>query len=277
MKIALWVALASALNPANSWLVRHVPTNAEPDLPGLALMSLVQGFAISFWIRHTALRSWKLGLRLAAVYFLIGTFLAQIETWLFLSVWNPKFSGTQVAVIATHHTVFVLLLSVLVAVSHRKPVASSAPEVVLHTGAQFWMRASLLAVMYAVIYWLAGFFIALPLAGDAFQKTYGELRVPDWMLLFQVLRGYVWVLTAVLLLRGFRGKPWQAYCAVGFVMVAAIDAGLLMKNPIFPDEMRIAHLAELFVSMMAFGVLSGYVLVRRAHFIAVIDKPTTAP
>jgi len=64
-----------------------------------------------------------------------------------------------------------------------------------------------------------------------------------WMLPFQYLRSLLWVALAVLVIRMMKGSWWQVALAVSLLFtVPAIY--LLLPNPMMPDAVRMAHLAQ---------------------------------
>jgi len=266
LKLSLLVGFATLANPINQWVAQATPRGGTLDAPGLILMFLAHGLAIAWWINHTAERGFRLGARVAGVYLLISCVLAQIETWMFLSVWNQKMSGSQVAVIALQAAVFSVMIGLLVWIAYRTPVpktkAKEMEAVSLYQGRALLKRVAILALLYFPIYWLAGYFIAIPLSGPAFREVCGDLQVPAWLALFQFVRGLGWGLAAWLVLQSMSGKRWRVQFGNSLVLTVVMDAGLLVKNPLFPDPMRWAHFVEIFASMMLFGWLCAILLMK---------------
>ncbi|MDH4121476.1 MAG: hypothetical protein OEV94_07220 [Deltaproteobacteria bacterium] len=263
---SLLVLLAAVLNPTNQLVAEIFPRPEKPDVGGLLLMALGHGIALAWWLGHTPLRGWRLGVLVAGVYVGIGTVLTQLETWMFLSVWNPVITGWQVGIIAWHATVFGGMVGLFMGLAFRKPEETPHQTVSPREGKSLVGRMALTSVVYFLCYVLAGYYIAIPLGGDAFNQVYGNLRIPEWALPFQLMRGLGWAALVWVILRDFRGKPWEARLGVALVLTMVIDAGLLVKNGVFPDQLRMAHFTEIFVSMMVFGWLAaGLLMVKPAR------------
>jgi len=264
---SLAAMLATVLNPAGI-LVREVFPGAgeDPDFAGLLLASLAHGAALAWLASHTHLRGPSLAVAVGGLYAATTGGMAQIESWVFLSLWNPVLTGPQIARILIHQTTQAALVGALAALFfHRAPVDPALPGIALHRGPSLAWRLGAVAALYVPIYLLAGAFIAMPLAGGAFDEVYGALQVPAWMPLFQLARGLAWAGLAWLLLRLTRGGGYSARTTVALGLAIPMDAGLLLRNPIFPDALRRAHLVEVGVSMLVFGWLAAGLLTDRGR------------
>lgn len=264
--ISVFALLASALNPANALMTRVFDeATTERSWLGIALMALSHGAVIAWLIEKTPLRGLRLALWLGALYGGINGVMAQIETWAFLSLWNPVLNGEAVGIIFLHQLSFGLLLAGLTGLAfrtRREPVAS---PILLPHGTSLAGRIAAAATLYVPVYLLAGAFIAVPLGGEAFQQVYGQLKTPAWMPLFQLARGFGWAGLALLTLRYCTGHRWHAMLTGALVLAVPMDAGLLLENPLFPDALRWAHFVEVGVSMLVYGWLVGALLTPRVR------------
>lgn len=261
--VALIAVLANPLGP----LVEHyIPRPEHVDVAGLLAMAALHGVALAWWVAHTGLRQWRFAAWVAGVYVLLGAMLVQAESWLYLSLWNSVLKPEAVGIIFLHEVVFGVLMGVLAALAFwREPGATSQPQP-LHGGKALAWRWIVATILYVVLYGLAGYFIAIPLSGDAFKQVYGELHLPDWAILVQFVRGAGWVAVVWMILRNFSGPAWTAKLGVALLITFIIDAGLLVENTFFPTQLRLAHFVEIGVSMLAFGWLAaGLLLAKRAE------------
>ena len=107
---------------------------------------------------------------------------------------------------------------------------------------------------------MVGAYLLIPLAGESFGFTYGNLQVPVWMPLFQAARGVLWAVIVLLLVTYLPLKGVRLYFAVGLILAILGSAQLLSPNPYMLDHLRYAHLVEIWVSMMIFGGAAAWIL-----------------
>jgi hypothetical protein len=81
------------------------------------------------------------------------------------------------------------------------------------------------------------------------------LRDTPWLPLVQVLRGALWTLLGVVVVRSMRGSTTEKAVAVGVLFSIVMGAGLLLPNPYMPYDVRMVHLVETASSNFLFGVL----------------------
>jgi len=119
-----------------------------------------------------------------------------------------------------------------------------------------------IAVIYVIVYISFGMFVAMPLAGEAFQEYYADLQLPMWILPFQMVRAMVWTALALPVIRMMRGRWWEAGLAVALLFSVLMGSLLVGPNPYMPDAVRLAHLVEVSSSNFLFGWILVWVLGR---------------
>lgn len=130
-----------------------------------------------------------------------------------------------------------------------------------------WQKLGLLSVVYVVVYFLFGYFVAwqfpeLRLYYSGTTDNMGlayQLRTSLALVPLQLIRGAVFALSAM----GMRyvlnkGKLVFVLSVVMLFMTSGIM--MLLPNPIFPDAVRVGHLYELLSSMLVYGLITGLVL-----------------
>lgn len=176
LKLTLILLVATVFNPTGVLVANSFTNKVPPDFLGLVLSCAVQGAALAWWFLGLRLRSWRLGALVAGMYFLIMVVLLQIETLLFLNVWNPVLSLHQISVIVLNRTLSCILTGLGVALVFRKGRPTFAGGALSFSrGSRLAIRWAMASFVYVPIYLLAGYFVALPLAGNAFSETYGAL------------------------------------------------------------------------------------------------------
>jgi hypothetical protein len=121
-----------------------------------------------------------------------------------------------------------------------------------------WMfRVAAASICYVVAYFTAG------LAAYPFVADFYTGRIPDvgFVATLQVLRGLGFVGVAVVLVRGLAATRWGAALAVGLTLsVVGGIAPLLVPNAYLPTPVRLAHLVEVGLSNLVFGIAAGLIL-----------------
>jgi hypothetical protein len=250
----------------------------EPGLvgpgAGLLIIALVNVIVIAALIVTSRWRGWKLAIPLGLAYYGAVTFLTQIETWYFLSSLTvdrgllpylfvmgipPGFGFVPFAVwmLGRWH-------------GHRETRPDGMMAILI--GPWIW-RIALLALVYVALYWTAGYFIAWQnpqlrafygQPGEALpfiSHTANVVRTEPGLFAFQFLRGVLWVLCALPVIRGSRVSMWQTAVLVALLFSAPQNIAQILANPLMPlASVRTSHMIETASSMFIFGVLVVWVL-----------------
>jgi hypothetical protein len=179
-----------------------------------------------------------------------------IEAAFFLNVWQaePVMSWPELVFSAFYGTLTVVLFApVAVWIAAVRPVEARLPVLLPPL-----LPALTIGSVYVPIYFGAGFLIAVPLAGAAFADTYENLQLPTWLPLLQFARGMLWA-GIVWLVIGNHGGHRDSRITAGVALGIVSSFQLLLPNPYMAEQLRAAHLAEVVISMTAFGWLSGWI------------------
>jgi hypothetical protein len=130
------------------------------------------------------------------------------------------------------------------------------------------------AFIYVVLYFTFGYFIAWQ--SPALRAYYGggnsngfltqlteTWRATPWLFPFQFLRGLLWTLLALPIIRMLRGQRLEKAIVVG-LLFAVVTSQLLLPNPLMPYEVRMRHLVETASSNFLFGCIVVWLL-NRSH------------
>ncbi len=248
----------------------------EASQAGLALLvvSLVNSLVLAYLILRSREHGVRLVLAVFAVHFGIETFMTQIETMFFNSaVAMPMDILAGVIASGLVRALAFAPLAVLV-LNWRRPVSADAdPPAVLPMFA--WVkRLAFLAVVYAVVYFVFGYFVAwqspdvrLYYSGTTdilpFQThLLGVVQSDPGLSLFQLFRGILWAALGLLIARTLKGKALEISLFSAVAMAALIASGLAFPNPYMPAPVRAAHFLELSSSMLTFGAIAGWLWTR---------------
>jgi len=241
------------------------PEEAGKALLALLVISLINTAVWNYVILRAAWTRWKLILAIFFVFFGVSTLMPQIETAFFITSLPqgmlPRLFIAGAIMAAVFSPLSVLILGKATA---RANGMSGYAWPRISAGAWI-LKLSLIVVVYMVIYFTFGYFIAWKSAavrayyggsdpGSFFGQIAGVLRDQPSLFLLQVGRALLWAAIAVPIMRMMRGKWWEAGLAVALVFAVA-SSQLLLPNPLMPYEVRMAHLVETATSNFLFGWL----------------------
>ena len=228
---------------------------------------------VSLVVSHIVLRArsfgWQLAAALSLATFGSMTFLYYIEAQVFL---RTKMSPENMNAMLVMGSVFAILLgplAVWILGRWGRPSATVSQPVAHPAGAWLW-RLTAIGVCYVALYMTFGYFVAWQ--NPALRDYYGGtdpgsfvagirqnwVNTP-WIFPLQFVRGILWALFLVPLIRKFR----RSAAETGFAMAlfsAVWCLQLLLPNPYMPAEIRWSHLVETLGSNLTFGFGVGWLL-----------------
>jgi len=264
--LCLWhlMSLAIAAGVVGHFISLADAGQAAVDVVPLLSVSILEVAVVVWLICRLKLAGIKLLVATLVVFHGVKIFLMMIELAFFLNIWAspPVISLERVSGLELHGLLMSLLfcpVAILLMKKWRLP--GHGPSNIFPIIKRSLMgKIGVISVLYAACYWIAGGFILIPLAGESFLFTYGHLQVPAWMPFFQVGRGLLWAFIVLLLVHNLNVSGLRLYMGVGVVLAVLAGAQLLLPNPYMLGHLRYAHLVELGVSMMFFGVLASWIL-----------------
>lgn len=250
-----------------------------PATSGLLLIALANLLVIAALILTSRWRGWKLAVSLALAYYGAVTLLTQIETWYFLSsiTVEPRLLPRLFLMGVPTAFLFIPLAVWVLGKGRSMAEASPHPEVSMPVRQWLWKLAAI-AVIYLVLYWGAGYFIAWQnpelrafygQPGDAqpfLAHTANTLRHEPMLFPLQVLRALLWALCAMPVMRGSRVGPWWTALLVGLLFSVPQNVAHILANPLLPiASVRASHMIETASSSFLFGTLVVWLLHRKHH------------
>jgi hypothetical protein len=143
------------------------------------------------------------------------------------------------------------------------------------TKVEWVMQLSTLAIAYAVVYFLFGYFVAWQWAATRefysgttdllpfFTHIANTFRADPALPLFQLFRGFLWAGLALPIVRMFKGGRVETAIAVALAFSVLLASLVLFPNPYMPTLVRQSHFFELSSSMLVFGGLTGWWLAKK--------------
>ena len=250
-----------------------------PATSGLLIIALADLLVIAALILTSRWGGWKLVVSLALAYYGAVTFLMQIETWYFLSSITVGPQLLPRLFLMGIPTAFLFIPLAVWVLGKGRAIAETSPNPVLVMPIQQWIwKLAAIAVVYLVLYWGAGYFIAWQnpelrafygQPGEAlpfFTHTANTLRHDPMLFPLQILRALLWVLCALPVIRGSRVNPWWTALLVGLLFSVPQNLGHILANPLLPvASVRLSHMIETASSTFIFGTLVVWFLHQEHH------------
>lgn len=228
-----------------------------------------------FFIVNARIRGLKLAAAIFLITFGIQWFMSQIETlWFNDSLQLPVYS---IYALITGGAITASLFAVAATwitgnFGKRESPAQPAPETDCLSITK--MTALLAVVIWPLVYFLAGYLIAwqfeavrLFYSGKAEMDSFASLmkdNLYSGLYFFQIFRGILWVLIALLVLKTTTGSWLRKGIILGLLISVLGSSGLLLPNPAMSEEVRMAHLLETGTSGFLWGMIMAWFLGRTA-------------
>jgi hypothetical protein len=241
---------------------------------GILNMILIIGLILS-----SRWNGWKLALALGFAYYGAVTFLTQIEAWYFMS--NLTFDQKLLPrlFIMGLPIAFVYIPMAVLILGKRKTTDNAQLTSSLIIPVKQWIwKLIVIAIVYILLYWSAGYFIAWQNADlRAFYGSPGDI-LPFWehtaktfqtdsgLFPFQAIRAMLWTLCAIPIIRGSKVSVWWTAILLGLFFTVPQISGLILENPLMPlASVRLSHMIEGIASNFVFGMIIVWLLHREHH------------
>jgi len=249
------------------------------DVTGLLIICLVETFTISALILTSRWSGRKLIVFLPLAYYGATAFMMQIETWYFLS--DLTVSSNVLLLLFLMRVPLCLIaipLAILILGKGKSQKDEAANTALIMPVTQWLWKAVVIAVVYVILYWSAGYFIAWQ--NPELRAFYGSpgTIVPFWthtfttfrddsfLFPFQLLRGLLWMLCTLPIIRTSKVNPWWTALLVGTMLSLPQNIAHIIANPLMPiASVRLSHLIETASSTFIFGMIVTWLLHRKQH------------
>jgi hypothetical protein len=250
-------------------------SNADNANTFLALtaISLLNTIVIAYVVLRSRWSGWKLVLTLTMVIFSVTTLMPQIETVVFVRSLPEGFVARLFVLGFVFSAVFAPLAVLILGKNRSEETSQPQPRLQLSLG-QWSLRLALIALIYVVVYFTFGYFIAWrsPAVrayydgkdpGSFLLQIRSVLRDTPWLPALQILRGLLWAIIAIPVIRMMKGQWWEAGLAVALLFGVVMNTQLFLPNPLMPYEVRMMHLLETTTSNFLFGWVLVWLLTKK--------------
>ena len=231
----------------------------------LFIICLLNTVVLLYFIFNSHIKGWKLAATIFFVSFGLQYFLSQIETFWFNDAlkMSPKLIWTVIVGGAISNLLFAVLATCITRGFSEKQVI----QLHLKSDGISFVRivAALSIIVWPVIYFLAGYFIAWQFSEvrqyytgtQEIESFYNIMKgnVTSGLYFFQMIRGLIWIGIGYLVLVSIQGSTFQKSIVLGLLFSVISSSQLLLPNPIMPDMVRIPHLIETATSNFLWGII----------------------
>ena len=273
---AFWIVglmTGNAIFPSNFMETSEASGNSSDLL--LLFTCFINTAAVLLFIYNSRVRGFKLTAALFLIIFSIQFFMSQIETLWFNdslkmpvnTIWMLVSGGAIMSMLfalsATWLTGNFKQTNAETAYLPKRPVKPPLVQVAL-----------LAVVIWPAVYFLAGYFIAWQFpdirqyySGSSEMESLFVMmkgNVASGLYFFQILRGVLWVLIAILVITTTSGSWLRKGLIIGLLLSFLGCSQLLLPNPIMPETVRLGHLLETSTSNFIWGFILSWFLA--THF-----------
>jgi hypothetical protein len=273
---AFWIVglmTGNAIFPSNIMETSEASGNSSDLL--LLFTCFINTAAVLLFIYNSRVRGFKLTAALFLIIFSIQFFMSQIETLWFNdslkmpvnTIWMLVSGGAIMSMLfalsATWLTGNFKQTNAETAYLPKRPVKPPLVQVAL-----------LAVVIWPAVYFLAGYFIAWQFpdirqyySGSSEMESLFVMmkgNVASGLYFFQILRGVLWVLIAILVITTTSGSWLRKGLIIGLLLSFLGCSQLLLPNPIMPETVRLGHLLETSTSNFIWGFILSWFLA--THF-----------
>jgi hypothetical protein len=282
--LLLIAGLGSRFIPAQAPELINDAVIAAPETtqPSGSFLVLILGvlFAQTLALAYPILRSrwsgWQLTLSMLLVFFGTVTFMPQMESFIYL---GDKMSSEMlrgiVAMGAFNAVVYTPIAVWVLGGWRRSNVPENSTLVWRHSARGWARRICATAGIFLALYYLFGYYVAWknPVLreyyggtdpGSFFAQMKSVLNDTPWMIPVQYLRGSLWVLIALPVIRMMKGAWWESGLALA-VLFSVPSLYLLLPNPLMPESVAWSHMIETLPYQFLFGWLVAWIFQLRGH------------
>lgn len=257
-------------------------TVSQPGLvsetSGMLILGLINTILIITLIVTSKWHGWRLALFTGIAYYGSFTLLTQIETWYFLKevTITPELLP-RLFIMGLSIPLIYIPIAIMVCGKWKKRDTNTGKIKLTMPYKQLLIKLGILAIIYLIIYWLAGYFIAWQnpelrafygSPGEItpfFAHTYNTFLATPGFIILQLARVILFALIVLPIILASKLKPLQTA-----LMVASLFAiphlVHINPNPLMPlASVRLSHMVETATSTFVFGLITVWLLHRRHH------------
>ncbi len=231
----------------------------------VSLVCLIDTILLTWFIVRSRITGLRLMVITTILFYGIKTFLSIIEYWFFIesdvTISNLFLSTVPMAVI------FPIIAVPLLGKLKQGEGVESVSLILFDKDRKDWIWKILLliVIVYPLIYFIFGYYVAWQNEavrtyyngvdyGGFFTHFSHTLKENPWLYFFQVGRGLIWVLLAILVIRSMKGGIWEVGLFTGLLFALIMNDSHLIPNPLMPPAVQKIHFIETASSNFIWGL-----------------------
>jgi hypothetical protein len=260
--------LASALLPFSQGF-KELGSSGNPlVLLFMLISSAWTCFAIYFIIKYANCSGIKLFINILCVMFFIQYFMTQMETWFFGSAFTVLAKSDIILLMLNGLFPLLGTIALLVKFFQNKDVVYEKNKINIK---DIFIKLIIIGIIYLCLYMIFGYFVAwqfeelrLFYSGSTEKLSFwgqmgNNIGANPIIIPFQILRGILFGI-GIYPIKNIVNKNKNVFIISVCLIYLCTAIVLIIPNVLFPDMVRIAHLIEMFSSMLLFGIIVGNIL-----------------
>ncbi|HEV2271505.1 MAG TPA: hypothetical protein VGR92_18800 [Steroidobacteraceae bacterium] len=247
---------------ATAGILGHPPPMPTGDGPLTAMQAVfvtngAMAIVLSALASRLRVRGARLGLVLFVAFFCLSVGMMMIETLYFNK--SVKMPMDLLVRWGVQGMISAAIIGAVGALLYHP--ADEAPALI---PANIFRRLVALALIYVVLYYCAGYFIAWQSA--AVRSYYGNMDIPLLpTIALQLFRGFLWALISLYIVTRMKGSLMSRALLMAMLFWIVTSIQLLYPNAMMPWAVRQMHLVEVGSSELVYGFIAVFVLLGGAR------------
>jgi hypothetical protein len=271
----LWTIGASIFTTNSALAQQMSPDDAAASGLMLIVVSFIDTLILTYFILRSRLRGLRLMVTVSLVLYGVKTFLSIIEAWWFMTdVTAQEIPGLFLMTVPMA-VLFPVIAVWMLGKAKKGEEVDETPNtrLVMPTGQLVWKVAFLAVIVYPVLFWTFGYYVAF--SNPELVAYYGATHPGSFLaqmsnvwaddpfvFLFEVFRGLLWVALAIPVIRTTKGRVWEA----GLILVllfSLVQNDVHLIPGVMPPSVRLSHFIETASSNRIFAVITTWLLHRQ--------------
>ncbi len=234
----------------------------------LLLVCLIDVIILLYLIMRSRFTGIGLILVVTVIYYGVKTLLSQIESWYFLTNITAEML-LNLFLITVPTALLFPPIAVFILGKFKKGTFSKEDQntqLAMPVRKWIWKIAFLVILVYPLLYFVFGYFIAWKNPevcafyggtdpGNFFAHLSNLFSEHNWIYIFQVFRGLLWVGIAILVIKSMKGRTWEIGLFIALLFSLLMNNVHLLPNPLMPSSVRLIHFIETASSNFIWGWL----------------------
>ena len=208
------------------------------------------------------------------VFYVVKTFLSIIEAWWFMTDVNAAEIPGLFLMTVPLAVLFPVIAVWILGKAKKGEEVDETPNtrLVMPTGQLVLKVAFLSVIVYPVLFWTFGYYVAFSnpelvayygyTHPGSFLAQMSNVWTDDpWVFLFEVFRGLLWVAMAALVIRTTKGRVWETGLILG-LLFALVQNDMHLIPGVMPPSVRLSHFIETATSNFIFALITTWLLYR---------------